>query len=1094
MLHLHRAERTPPLVDAMARVLAVPPADAFAVDVVAVPSAGVERWLAQRLSRALGSGPGGDGICAGVSFVPAARLVDDAVAAATGLDPRTDPWRDPTWPLLEVIDASVGQPWCAVLSHHLRVEGTDNHRRGRRWTTAAHLAALFTTYAAERPGMVAGWAAATDTEGLDDTDGLDPLPGDLQWQAELWRRLRERLGPHPVESLEQTCAVLRSEPTRSPLPERVNLFGATRLPARSLAVLDALSARREVHLWLPHPSPALWQKLQGHTATRRATDRTATVPVHPLLRSLGRDVRELQLRLPEVHDTHVGDPSSTGATSVLERLQADVREDAPPGPGQDDQSVTVHACHGPARQVEVLRELLLGLFDDDPTLEPRDVLVMCPDVETFAPLVSATFGHGPDVHGRDLPHPGAALRVRLADRNLRSTNPLLDVVATVLDLAHSRITASQVLDLAATPPVRALFAYTDDELERVRGWVSTSGVRWGFDSSTRERFALGAIAQNTWQRGLDRLLLGVTTAEDEPVALSTALPLDDVDSGDVDLTGRLAELLDRLQGVLVALTGDHPAPHWTATLSDALDTLTSVPPGEAWQLAQARRELAAATESSATDSVTSGLSLADVRAMLAARLEGRPTRASFRTGNLTVCTLVPMRSVPHRVVVLLGMDDGVFPRAGVVDGEDLLARDPRVGERDVRNEDRQLLLDALLAAQDRVMFLHTGNDPVSGASRPPAVPVGELLDVLELMTGRPRDGLVQRHPLQPFDVRQFTGSPPHSFDPVNLAGARAAVGPRADPPSRGVLRERLESVALEDLATFVEHPVRAYLRQRLQITLPGEDDDVQDAIPLVLDGLERWSVGDRLLRAVISGTEPARAAGSERLRGTLPPGDLAGAVLTEVGPRVEVVAAAAAGLLAAEPRSVDVRIDLDGRPLSGTINGVRGAVGSGTVVSASYSTLAPKHRARAWVLALALASVEGSARAVTVGRYGNEARTSTITAPDAARRLLTDLVGLRDRGMREPLPLHPDPSSAYAGRAAGTYAARKAATDVWTGNRFPGARDDRHHVHVWGPDAPFTVWTDEPVRPDEQHEDERSRFGALARSFWMPLLAAELLS
>ena len=727
----------------------------------------------------------------------------------------------------------------------------------------------------------------------------------------------------------------------------------------------------------------------------------------------------------------------------------------------------------------MLRELLLHCFTADPTLEPRDVIILCPDVETFAPLILATFGLD-----ADLPHPGSALRVRLADRSLRQTNPLLETIARLLELAGSRVTATQILDLAATGAVRRQFSYTDDDLERIRGWVATSGVRWGLNDITRSAFNLQTVPQNTWRTGLDRILLGVTTAEDTPVALRTALPLDDVDSGDIDLAGRLAELLDRVQHILDALDGEHPATHWTDTLLGALDSLTDTTRDDMWQLGQARRELAAATDGS-----TGTIRLPDVRAMLADRLRGRPTRASFRTGNLTVCTLVPMRAVPHRVVVLLGMDDGVFPRAGALDGEDVLGRDPCVGERDRTSEDRQLLLDAVVSAGERVIVLHTGADPVTGAQRPPAVPIGELLDTLEVMTGDRRADLVTRHPLQPFDTAQFTGTTPTSFDPVNLAGALAASAPRIPTPPRGVLPVRPGPVSLDDLASFVEHPVRAYLRQRLQMTLPGEDDAVLDAPPIEMDALEQWAGGTRLLAAALAGIPLPDAVGAERLRGTLPPGNLALPVLADIEPRVQALAAAAAPLMAGAPRAVDVRLDIGGVQLSGTVP-VRG----NTIVTATYSTLGAKQRAKAWVQVLAFAVTEGAGRAVTIGRKGRGARTSTLVAPANALDVLAELVALREAGLREPLPLHPTPSEAYTAARANPAHARGAAEAAWTGDRFPGVQADAHHVQVWGANAPFSVWTGPPALPNEPVMGERSRFGALAHRFWIPLLDAETTS
>ncbi|HUZ84576.1 MAG TPA: hypothetical protein VMU66_07770, partial [Gaiellales bacterium] len=466
-----------------------------------------------------------------------------------------------------------------------------------------------------------------------------------------------------------------------------------------------------------------------------------------------------------------------------------------------------------------------------------------------------------------------------------------------------------------------------------------------------------------------------------------------------------------------------------------------------------------------------------------------PTRANFRTGNLTVCTMVPMRSMPHRVVVLLGLDDGVFPRTGGIDGDDVLARDPWVGERDVRSEDRQLFLDAVLAAGERLIVLHTGADPVSGATRPPAVPIGELLDIVEAMEPGGREQVVVRHPLQPYDVRSFTGATPFSFDPVSLAGAQRAVLPRQAPPPRTRLPALLGPVALEDLVAFVEHPVKAYLRQRLRITRPGEDDQVEDALSATLDGLQEWAVGERMLAAALHGLDLGDSRRMEWLRGTLPPGPLGGRVLDKVCERVAPLIAASGGLLSTPSRAVDVRLDLGGRILSGTINGVRGDA----VVSVAYSSLSARHRARAWVLALALAASGEGSRAVTVGRRGARAATSTIVAPAEPLAALAELLDLFDRGMGEPLPFAAKTSAAYAAsRLRGDIVeqAVESADREWR-NTFGGEQDDKHHRYVWGAAAPLADLMEAAPSADEHWHGEQSRFGAFACRLWAPVLAAE---
>ena len=439
-------------------------------------------------------------------------------------------------------------------------------------------------------------------------------------------------------------------------------------------------------------------------------------------------------------------PAPDAPNTLLGLIQTDVRADRPapgtPLPGMPDarrpldpgdRSIEIHSCHGRARQVEVVRDAVLHALADDPTLEPRDVIVMCPDIETFAPLIQATFGAGEPSSDEQDPSPAHRpidLRVRLADRSLRQTNPVLGVVSALLELAQQRLTASQMLDLADRGPVRRRFGLDDEDITRLQDWIAQAGIRWGLDADHRAPFKLDTLDSGTWHAGLDRLLLGVTMTEDGQRLFAGVLPLDDVDSRSIDLAGRFAELVSRVGQAVGALGARQTLASWAQAIADAADAVTATSPGDRWQRAELQRILDEMVAQAAGDD-TPELAPAEMRAHLARRLEGRPTRANFRTGHLTVCTLLPMRSVPHPVVCLLGLDDGAFPRKAPRDGDDLMLTDPHVGERDPRSEDRQLLLDALLAATRRLIITYTGNDERTNAPRPPAVPVGELLDAID---------------------------------------------------------------------------------------------------------------------------------------------------------------------------------------------------------------------------------------------------------------------------------------------------------------------------------------------------------------------------
>lgn len=1158
---VHVAAGTDRLADGLAALLADPLPDPFAQELVVVPAKGVERWLTQRLSHRLGVGPRGtDGVCAGVRFVSPRSLV----ALLTGTE-RTDPW-DPdrlVWSVLAAIDASLDEPWCATLARHLGEERTGDDRdlrRDRRWSVARRLADLFSTYAVQRPRLVADWSTWS---GGEDTDGAGgALAGDLAWQPHLWRLVVAAVaaggGVAPHERHRAAVEGIRDGRALA-LPDRLSLFGHTRLPVTEIELVRAVAEVREVHLWLPTPSPALWRTLGPVVAdgpVSRHDDTSAASVHHPLLSALGRDTRELRRSLVALGPAAVDDPSAVdgapaaGASpSLLGWLQADLRSDTVPDAAirearvlsGEDRTVQVHAAHGMSRQVEVLREVLVGLLEDDPTLEPRDILVMCPDIDTYAPLFQAAFGlggPGPSQAGLSQArqsstglshrlHPAHRLRLRLADRGLAQTNPFIALATHVTEIAGGRATLSQVLDLASTAPVRHRFALGDKEIATITSWAEQSGVRWGLSDGLRAAYGLEKFPQNTWRAGLDRLLVGVAMSEDESL-VGDVLPLDDVPSAEVDLVGRLAELVDRLEALVGAMQAASGVGEWIELLRDGVRGLGSASARDAWQVAQFERELAAVSAAATSSAGGDGppLRLADLRALLEQRSGGRPTRANFRTGALTVCTMVPMRSVPHRVVCLVGLDDGVFPRATSLDGDDVMLRDPVTGERDARSEDRQLLLDAVLSARERLVITYTGANEVTGQDRPPAVPLGELLDALDTTatvrttagTVAPagatgvRDRVLVRHPLQPYDERNLTpgalgGTAAFSFDRAALVGATAAAAvaaavaagrPPLRPPflSRPLPARPAADLALRDLQEFFAHPARAFLRRRLDLAVPRDIEEPDDAMPLDLDGLQKWGIGDRMLRRLLDGVAEQVVFDAEQRRGELPPGALAEPLVKDVAGKAVALVRGTAGLRSQPSRSIDVTVDLgNGRRLTGVVPDVRGD----QIVRVHYSTLAPKHRLATWLdLVVLTAACPGTPwSAAAVGWSGGRDRcpkAATVGPLDeGVRGLLADLVDTYDRGMREVVPLPVKTGHAWAEAASRRRAEDWPARQAWETDRnapVPGEQDDPAYLVAYRGRASFAE-VKGLARRDERWNDASSRLGQYAVRLWQPLLARE---
>ena len=1117
-----------------------PPTDPFGAVEVAVPGRGAERWLTQHLAGVLGATAGQAGVCAGIGFPFVGGLVHRTVAAALGpaglagaatsgeVAGGEDLW-SPTrlvWPLAELLDDLPAAAWADPLRTHLAADGVPALRR--RLPLARRIADLFDRYALYRPELVAAWCRGEDV----DVDGA-PLAGELCWQPALWRAVTDRLGVEgPDRRTDRALTALREGRIADPdaLPRDPAVFGVLGLPPRHLDVLVALGAHTTVSLYLLDPCPA-WSDDEP-TPTLR----------HPLLTASGLRARDAHTILvpvlpavAEVEDlAGAGDGEAVGAT-VLEVLQADVRADRRRAPDGDvparplapaDRSIQVHRCHGPIRQLEVLREVLLGLLEDDPTLEPRDIVVLTPDIQRYAPLVPAAFPWGRDIAGeghRPTGAPGSIhLDVRVADRNLAGDAPVTATLLRVLELATTRISASEVLDLVSTAPVRARFDLSAADLEVLPGWLQGTGVRWGMDAAHREHVLGIADGAHTFDAGLDRLALGAAMADEGDRTVGGIRPFDDVEGDRVELLGRLEGATHALFSLLAALDRPRTVPGWREILEQVLVELLDPgvgpgrDPGLVAELARIRGTLDAIVREAAGHRTEP--TLAEIRGLLEERLAPGGRSVATGTGAITVTGLVSLRNLPHRVVCLVGMDDGALPRPVGTAGFDLLEAPSRPGDPDPRAEDRQLFLDAVLAATDHLVITYTGRDPRSNAGVQPAVVVAELMEVLAAQTSTEpgADGVPTwtevEHPLQPHSARYFRDplpgeSPvPRGFDPDHLAAARAAAEAVDAGPVPGFLAEPLplppadlvdlDAIELEDLIDVVQHPVRGLLRRRLGLAVSTPDRRLEDRDPFELDGLERWQVGQELLERGPDGDGDREAAWyrATLARGTVPVGGPGEVALEEV--------AALAGAVRAEmaqvpgtPRRVVVEVVVPlpphvpsmGAPTTARLTGSVTLTGD-TLLEATVGRLRAPRQLAAWIrlLAVVAAGVAPEPRAVLLGRGKDDEidrlELHAVTA-ERARELLGEVVELYLRAHRVVLPLLPVTGAVYAAarrRGMGVAAAlERAHRGAWEGGfGSPGERDDPDVVQAFGRDtelADLDAWY--VLTPD-------------AERLWMPLLDA----
>ena len=953
----------------LAQVLSDPMADPMASEWIVVTTAGVQRWLGLELARRLGSSGAdrSDGVAANLDMIFPGTLARRVLSPDT--DRANDPWHLDrlAWVVLDVLESSAAATDTRLGPLNRLAPGAT------RWGRARRLADLFDRYLLHRPSMLDSWAGGRDVDGAG-----TPLPDRAAWQPHLWRLVHARIGvPSPAERHAERLAEIRAGDCPSDIPERVSLFGLSTLPggAPFLELLEALGTQRDVHLLAHQPSPAMTRavtesaSMAQHRAVHRIEDRSGELVSHPLLLSWACPAREslvlLAGHLTELASDEPGEVVEP--TTLLEKVQHDLHTDTAPAgdfsPDRSDRSIQIHTCHGNTRQVEVLRDQILHLLADDPTLTEDDVVVFCPALDEFAPLIESVLGPpaGSAEYSDETTMPGVpTLSYRLTDRSLRATYPLLGALGALVELLDSRFSDAAVLDFANLGPVRERFELEDEDLTTLADWVDKANTRWGLDGAHRVRWGIPASYEaGSWRSAIDRLLLGIAVSDDpNALAVGRILPIG-VEGSDTAVVGRLADMVARLADLADAVQGTRPAQEWLRLLQDAAATLFAVDPDSVWQqtrLANVLEDLAAqAVIGSETCGV--GLALADIRNLLGSQLQGTAGRSDFFRGGVTISSPTPLRGIPYRVVCLLGMDESAFA-AGSPNGDDLTTADPRLGDRDRRSDARQSLLETVLAAREHLVVIRSGRSVVTNQPVPAAVVVAELVGVVtDTIDPAVRQSAISRltitHPRQSFDERNFgtVGSPsveagldgPWSFDPVARAGAASRlVSAQAPPFLAAALADTTPAViALADLREFLVNPPRWFLRSVLEVSLPEPPNrdtgkliaptigasGVPRSAPgrdlvLTLEALDGWGLRNRFLVHRRAGGDAQSFLRRERAAELLPPGRLAQAELAEAEALIDALMGALAGLGASEPTTEHRPIDItlpNGTRIVGTV-------------------------------------------------------------------------------------------------------------------------------------------------------------------------------
>lgn len=1027
---VHRSNQTEHLVDALFHDLETPLSSPFQKELLIVQGRGMATWLSMQLSRR-------GGVWANAEYLYPKHFSERIFELVLGAEPQRTSVRERyspealLWSIAARLPSHFGDPAFEALRDYVGSSLDES----RLFSLAAKIAETYDEYLTYRPDLIRLWSKA---EGMFAEPQLElfhkPLASDpAVWQRKLWRDIETVLGAQHPATLEKRCLQTLARRKKFPgLPERISLFGLSALPPMYVRLLAALSKHTAVRLYLPSPCQEYFGDIlfDAPLTSSEATRHTKTSDGNRLLRVLGTQAAEFNhvltqsaeaLGVAEQEHPHYRAPATETLLHALQRDILTFSESEPQTFRAEDTSIVVHSCHSPTREVEVLHDQILELVQEQ-GYQPDDILVLLPDVESYAPLIDAVFRRSDD---RFLPY-------RIADRRMESESAVVKAFLRTLDLATTRVSAAQVMDLLSLAPVHRRFDIFPTDLATIAAWASQANITWGIDAEHRRTELPDVDAGhsndwlNTWQSGLDRLLMGYAIDTRGQQLVHDVFPYEHIEGKTGLLLGKFSHFARRLFTHLKCLQEPHTVAAWQESLTTLVSELIHVAPDEHWQLQAVLDALAALTEWSTQAGYTQPVSLVVVRHLLNQRLEQQGGARGFLAGGLTLSALIPMRTVPFKVICLMGMNDGAFPREAYRTDFNLLEHGEekrRLGDPNRQKDDRYLFLEALCSAREKLIVTYVGQSIRDNSVRAPSIVVVELLEALSALQGG-RVGQLVRHPLQPFSPRYFDGkdatlssyasefvpyAPPESpidVEPKSLVGFFPAPLPPGDPA---------RVLPLAELLKFFRSPSRYLLENRLGVQLRGDQVGLHEHDATALAPLEGYAVGTALLERIRDGMSVDESRRLTFAQGALPRGQLGTYEHARMEETARAIATIARALLRDRTAShVALRSRVGAYTIEGTITNVYDS----KRVHVQFSRLRGRGLLPHWVEHLLLTLHTGDPNLTTwiIGRdeEKNEPAVACFEAVADPRAELERLLELFELGSRVPIPLFPDLAFTFA--------------------------------------------------------------------------------
>ncbi|TLS67843.1 exodeoxyribonuclease V subunit gamma [Mariprofundus erugo] len=1054
--HLISSNRVEQLTAELAmHLLQSPLSNPFEPEVLLVPSMPMKRWLGLQLAQIAGIN------CNNDYPLPAAwlwQLVSDHVVDAPKMDPLA---RDQaTWKVFALLDNFIGDPRFDEPFEELNKYLENDNTGIKRWQLAERIADVFDRYQYYRPELIQTWSAG----------------GGSDWQALLWRALITEAGSkqHRLALIETFMEKLDRGDVQG-LPERISLFAVSSLPPLLLRLIQRVARFTDVYLYYLTPTDQYWadlktEKTLAKIRLEKCEDADYYETGHELLASWGKQGQVFQdlLYADETFESLTSSPYiCEWPDTLLGNLQRDLFEVQMPERvlPEYDHSLAVHICHSPMRECQVLHDVLLRQLNDDPDLKPEDILVMVPEISRYAPYIEAVFR-------QDESRP--FLPWNLSDISVVDEHPVIGSFLQLLELPASRFTLSEILSLLDVPEIAERFDLDGDKLEVIRSKLAQLNVRWGIDGAHKEALHLPATIENSWKQAEERLMAGFAMGDVsmQGGGLWQGIAPFDIGGSDAAALADFWALFEQLKHwrAVLAEAGNHTAQAWQGTMTAMLESLFIDTQETGGRLQLIRDAIADLARHAGDNHLSRDL----VCTWLKTRLNARDSAGNYFSGGVSFCGMRPMRSLPFRVICLLGMQDSAFPgRERRLEFDQMLNERPHPADPLTGVMDRYLMLETLLCARDAIHISYTGRSIKDNSECQPSVLIGELLDQL---TGQYGDVLMKRitheHPMQPFSTANYLYAESYDRYWCELANQVAANSFNRDGdgwPSEPVEIDQCScaTIDISRLSRFMRDPVKFFFNDTLSIYL-NEHDEPEDEEPFTLDGLASWQVKKRMLDAWL-GLAPADQARMQA-EGMLPHGNLATQAYAEQAAAVAAYQPVLEAYQETRPqaRMIELLIQVDDRHVQ-LIGQVRNYFPKRGLLHVTPSKLKSKYAMSFWIehLTLCASGCLTSAEQSTLICSDTHICLQPLPA-DEAKLVLAGYLDAMFKGMQYPLPVFE--RSSWEQATSG-----KVRDLCWHGQEFqdiPGDKDDAY-VRVIMRDvsespvgtAAFTDWAERFYRP-----------------------------